>query len=930
MSERIVACFRAKVQDVRTGSESARLDSVRFFMKRAEALGAKLCTWSSLSFSFAFLAEELEELIEFVLGEDARAHGAMFCVGMSQGEVASLLEVRGLVELGSGTPVLRAQVLARMARAGEVLVDSEMEALHRGDLLTCGSRLTTEQAQRIRGYVLDVRQPWRADAERAIEQLREPGLVGKAQQMAQTQIAPGTLVILRAASGLGGSRMLRALAEASGGGGKLLVQPAGVGIEPLGALRRALARDAGRSGIRGLPPEERKVLDRILSGAGSDIASVARVLESWMASSPDRKPGTVLIEDAGDVDSDSLDAIGTALLGATQPFRCIARLDAAAPLPAGLASPPPGPELELRALTAPEAEQMAVGWFGASAAETWVASWARKGGGVPLAIAEAIAEGLSSGALAWDTQGVHSRLRSAGRGGPLSARDWIARRIAFVPSEPRSLLFAVAVLGGDTSLAHAEALLRAAADAPLEVARAAEFLTRRRWLLQPQPGWVALPSRTHTQTVLESVPETRRVAWHRAASLVIESRDGPLARATAASHASLANDHRRAARLALEASQAAADALLQATSKDLLSMARSEDPAFTQGIESTWPTSIESEIPLAHMAASNFAAQLAARSPQRDYRSSYPPVEGSVEPSVPEASQPQGQQQPRKPPASLPPKPAPPRIPRPPAVPLGLRAQAPPAPPAVAPGRPLPAPGGATPKPQPAQQAAPSDAPPAREPMRSREPSLMMDSMEALTETLGADHPRPQTPPPSIRARAPDHSLIELSDDDLVEHTATAADRSRVGAINLMAANLPIVAREALNAGDPAILDRWAQNEPMTSERERMVNRLRAIVVLGHGDKTEALRVLREACQQGTSSGPLERSRSHLAYGIGLAQTGRALEALVEGLEALARAREAASPKAERACACFLEKIYAGTGHVDTSGAWAEIVGQDR
>jgi hypothetical protein len=54
------------------------------------------------------------------------------------------------------------------------------------------------------------------------------------------------------------------------------------------------------------------------------------------------------------------------------------------------------------------------------------------------------------------------------------------------------------------------------------------------------------------------------------------------------------------------------------------------------------------------------------------------------------------------------------------------------------------------------------------------------------------------------------------------------------------------------------------------------------------------------------------RCHASLALGVALALAGRPDEALLEGMDALARAREAASARAETACLAFLRKLDPG------------------
>lgn len=835
MSERIVVCFRARANEARAHDDPEWIERVRFVLKRAEALGATVCSWGTETFSLAFLADDLEDLIELLVDAEMRPNLSGFSVGMSQGELTALVESRGSVELGRGYPLVRALALSKLGKAGEVFVDAGMEAVRRGDLLTLGSRLARAGGQRVRGFRLDCAQPWRAGAERALERLSEPAtLLGRDQALAQMKVEAGTLAIVRADPGTGGTRFLRDALPVEKGGRSLLVQPSGFGGEPLGALRRALARDVARSGMVNLPHNESKVLDGILRGKGAEIPAAAYLLEEWLSPPGTSVSGVVLIDDANETDAATLDVIAASMLGASRPFRCVARLDALSPLPAQLAPLPPGPEVELHPLSQTDGEKAAAAWLGKDVA-AWASQWAARGAGSPLAIAEAIAEALSSGELLWTPQEVHMRPQASAQGQPLAARDWIAKRWMLLDSEARSLLYAVAVLGGDTSMDMADALIRAAADAPVDLERMTQILIQRRWLLSPEPKWIAFPSRTHGQVVLESLPDTRRSSWHRAASLLIESREGALAHAEAARQASLASDCRRAARLFMEASRAASSALLDAAAADLVSMARAEDPILASRPEPGWPR--ESHTNSFHVPASSFAAALVSRSPN-DARSSYPPIEIPLQPS-PEEIEAAAQA-----PASEHPRPSASRIPPPPGLPSSVE-------------------------------------PPARE---------------------------SQVPRPSLRRSS---SRI------------TSEPRRR--SVDQLAAELPLLAREALTAGDVTPLEQWAEREPMTGQRERLLNRMRAIVALERGDKGEALAVLRDACANEEACSLLEQSRSHLALAVGLAQTGRPLESLVEGLEALARARKAVDMRAEKACVAFLRKVYTATGHAESAGLWKEL-----
>jgi len=338
--------------------------------------------------------------------------------------------------------------------------------------------------------------------------------------------------------------------------------------------------------------------------------------------------------------------------------------------------------------------------------------------------------------------------------------------------------------------------------------------------------------------VLECVPDSRRPAWHRAASLVIEATGGTLARAEAARQASLSSDRSRAARLYAEASKAAASALLEESALELLAMARTEDPKLTREIESAWPGSEGSgDTPSFHAPPSSFAAALVQKA-HEEQRSSYPPVElpsGATARKTSDASSPV--------------------IPKAPPIP------------SVRPAATAP------------------------RPTLGSAPDITIDERE----------PAPRPPMASI-----------LPPDFFV----------KVQAVDELAARLPLVAREALSAKDMRPLEEFAEREPMTGERQRVIDRVRAMVAINKGERTDALRVLREACLQDDKCGLIEQSRAHLALAVGLAQTGSALEALVEAIEALARAREAADKTAESACVHFIRKVYEHSGHAADAAAW--------
>jgi hypothetical protein len=85
--------------------------------------------------------------------------------------------------------------------------------------------------------------------------------------------------------------------------------------------------------------------------------------------------------------------------------------------------------------------------------------------------------------------------------------------------------------------------------------------------------------------------------------------------------------------------------------------------------------------------------------------------------------------------------------------------------------------------------------------------------------------------------------------------------------------------------------------------------RVRALSRLKRGEIGDALRVLRRVRHPPDAS-PSARCQSALALGIAYAAAARYEESLLEGLTALARAREGADPRGVHASLAFLARLY--------------------
>lgn len=143
---------------------------------------------------------------------------------------------------------------------------------------------------------------------------------------------------------------------------------------------------------------------------------------------------------------------------------------------------------------------------------------------------------------------------------------------------------------------------------------------------------------------------------------------------------------------------------------------------------------------------------------------------------------------------------------------------------------------------------------------------------------------------------------------------------------------VPTFSREELAAGDAdvfALADRHvtaseviagAPEEIVVHDAKPRVSSLEEkIRVMARVDRSgpDALAALRRARADAEAAGPGEKCHAALALAVALGLAGRADEALVEGMDALARAREAGDAKALHACFALLSKLYAGAGRLD-------------
>lgn len=381
------------------------------------------------------------------------------------------------------------------------------------------------------------------------------------------------LCVVRAEPGHGGTRFLHEVAAALLPRRTLSLCTAGA--EPLGALRYAFARsieEYGPAPRDTLTDVQVQALEDFLDGEGIDDDLGAEIVARWTllddtatgerSTWPDRGSlelsGTVLIDDAEEVDDPSLDIIAKAAQLAATPVRIVMRLDAGSSIPPSFESLEQGPQILLPALEPAHAQELVAAVAPVPLSPEDAARWAERGRHVPLGIVEAVALGVATGAFASSNgQGASSSSNGstppASEGGKgLDAREWIRRRYDLLGDDVKAVLRATAVLGLDVGKGMLQEMLENRGLGPS--GQALEALAAAGWLEQ-RAGSYVFASRAHRDVALEEVVEEEEQRLHEAASDLVVKRGGKLAAAEGARHAALAGNHARSVELALAAAE---------------------------------------------------------------------------------------------------------------------------------------------------------------------------------------------------------------------------------------------------------------------------------------------------------------------------------------------------------------------------------------
>jgi hypothetical protein len=824
---RIVISFRAAGSPPGTSGRSF-LERAQALDARARALGGVVVGWDAGRISFAFDSTKAAQAIGLATsrGDDTAEGEGAWSIGLAQGELKTLADDGSRGDLAWGPPLVAASALSDAAHPGEVLCAQTVRALRSGELLTAGSRVGRDGSFHVRGMRIDPVHPWRKQAIEQLSHMRVAPLVGAAP--APAAIDAGSLLVIRADPGTGGTRYLTELAGRASHA--LVIVPSGSAFEPLGALRRALARSTTRE-LSPLILELAGPLEALLAGDGVTLEMAARLVTAFLwPKTEGEPPGLLLLDDAKSVDPATLEACVRAAQGTTAAFAVVARLDATSGLPSVLAALGKTTEIELAPLTRDAAETLAGGCTSDALDAVARRRWARLAANVPLAVVESVAYGIATGDLRWNGEAASPRSRASGRGNVRSAADWVLLRAREESAACRTVLCLVAMLGGEARVARLGSVLEAAGER-IDLDAALEDLIRGRWLVDTQEDWVALPSRTHREALTALLDADARRPIHGACADVIQKEEGVFGRVEAAWHAAQAGDGPASARILLAAARATAAARLEASTTQLIAFARRADPSCEE-------------------AALELLANALERAP------SLPPA--GVR-SVP-------------PPRTLPPLPKPPVI-RPSV----------PAPPRVAAADDL----------APFEVETSHDSEPPT--IAKLELAPMMASQDAILRAV-----EPSAGPAEAKAAG-----------------EPAADAGAAASGANIATRLGELAKEALLSADNAALERWVDGLRAAGESPIFTERLRALSRLGRGDIGDALRVLRHTRSAVDPNDHKLRCQTALALGVALSVAGRTQEALLEGMDALARARHVGDERGAGACLAFLAKLYAAQGCAD-------------
>jgi hypothetical protein len=555
---------------------SETLARFALLVERAGVLGGALVASSYDGVVFAWADAQIQEAVGLATAVTHAGPGApaIWACGVACGDlVVGKPPAPGSSPLCWGDSIALASALARIARLGEVLVHASVPALASNDLLTNRARMAHVGGRRIRGMRVDPRQAWRALAAADVARMVDPPLIGRDAEVARLMAATD-VIILRADGGFGGSRVLAEVAARTRPSRSILLTPLAPVHEPLGALRRAMAFIAATERII-IPANLHSALDRLLGAEGITVDEAAALIAHQVRRRTGAPVPSILLDDVSDLDAPSVDACSRAVELLGHAVRVVARIDSMSQLPRCLARFCEGDEVSLGRFDAETAQQLAGACTGDALAPKARLQWARRGGGTPLGIVEAVAAGIAQGDLLWSGDTLARRRRTAGDDIARPVAYWTARRAEGLRVSSRDVLMALAHLGGEASVSELFDVVTAVVP-DIDLQAETLLLRRGRWIREAQPGTFVLATRTQREAILQFSRNLDVRDWSMAVAKTLERASGALRRAEAAEHAARAGLGEWASRLATVSARASAQVGLEQSAAALTAFAEEQ------------------------------------------------------------------------------------------------------------------------------------------------------------------------------------------------------------------------------------------------------------------------------------------------------------------------------------------------------------------
>jgi hypothetical protein len=580
-SERLVLCQRATAA---SGTFEDALTWRRAVATRLEVAGGEALGGVGASVVFAFDPLELDDVVELALGllQDAADEQPQLEVacGLALGEVVRLPEDAG--GGSAGAAIDRAWLLAARAETGELVFDAPAQALSEGSLLF--RRML--QAGSVSGHVLDARHPYKRQCRELLRALQPPELSERGSQafdqLRALAAQPGRMhVVLRGPQPHTALDWLQRLADEAHPILVLHLAQRGSGLQPLGALQRALGGSSARLFGAQLEPALREVLEVWLQGGTVRRREAVDALSALMrVASAHGERVWIVLRELRELDSPSL-AICTEAVerSGVDPLVWVLADDPSLAPPVLLRGV--GHEVVvIDPLSAPERVRVAQSVLGNATDAEIARRVALAGGETSLGIAEAartlVAAGdlvLEDGAFSWRAQPRATSL-------PIPVEALLTERLAGLDAPAQRLLEAVctAPLGAGFELAAEVAALDGLTTDAIE--RAEHQLRREAWLDgSGQLG--ALEFAVHN-AVRNAMPPARAAELHRFVATALARQltvlRGPaFGSALLAHHLAEGGREREASIALLDAAQAATEAGFERMALRLAALARKLD-----------------------------------------------------------------------------------------------------------------------------------------------------------------------------------------------------------------------------------------------------------------------------------------------------------------------------------------------------------------